>query len=177
MLRSCGGFVGRDGADARFREELVGAASHARADEEGESPMIENGKTVFIEYTLKLDDGTTADTNVGGEPLIFEQGTRQILPALEAELMGLKVDDTKQVKLSPEDGYGPVDPEAFREVETDSVPEDAREVGMLLLAQDPMGNRRPVRVHELSDEPIVLALNHPLAGQSVNFDIRVVGIE
>ena len=135
--------------------------SHVRAEEKGESPMIENGKTVTIEYTLKLNDGTTADTNVGGNPLVYEQGANQILPALEAELLGLQVEDTKRVTLSPEQGYGPVDPEAFREVETGSVPEDARQVGILLIAQDPMGNKRPVRVHEVKEGTIVLDLNHP----------------
>jgi FKBP-type peptidyl-prolyl cis-trans isomerase 2 len=139
--------------------------------------MIDNGKMVFIEYTLKLDDGTTADSNVGGEPLVFEQGAHQILPALEAALLGLRIDDTKQVSLSPEEGYGPIDSEAFREVELEAVPEDGRTVGMLLMTQDQMGNERPVRVHELREKTIVLDLNHPLAGENLNFDVRVLGIE
>jgi FKBP-type peptidyl-prolyl cis-trans isomerase 2 len=139
--------------------------------------MVEDGKTISIEYTLKLDDGTTVDTNVGGDPLEFEQGASQILPALESALAGLAVDDTKQVTLSPEDGYGAVDPGAFRTVELDAVPEDAREVGTLLIAQDQDGNRRAVRVHEVSEESIVVDMNHPLAGQTLNFDVRILGVK
>jgi FKBP-type peptidyl-prolyl cis-trans isomerase 2 len=111
--------------------------SPGRAEEEGNTLMVEDGKQISIEYTLKLDDGTTADSNVGGEPLIFQQGAHQILPALETELSGMKVDDSKQVVLSPEQGYGTVDPDAFRTVETDAVPAEAREAGAVLIAQDP----------------------------------------
>jgi FKBP-type peptidyl-prolyl cis-trans isomerase SlyD len=54
--------------------------------------VIQDGSTVGIEYTLKLEDGSTADTNVGGEPLVYVQGEQQILPALEAQLLGMKAE-------------------------------------------------------------------------------------
>jgi FKBP-type peptidyl-prolyl cis-trans isomerase 2 len=151
--------------------------SPGRAEKEGSIPMVEDGKQISIEYTLTLDDGTTADSNVGGEPLIFQQGAHQILPSLESELTGMKIDDSKQVVLSPEQGYGTVDPDAFRTVEMDAVPAEAREAGAVLIAQDPGGNRRPVRVHEVKGGEIVLDFNHPLAGQNLNFDVRILAIE
>ena len=153
---------------------LAAAAAHS---EKAESKVIEEGSTVSLEYTLKLDDGSTADTNVGGEPLKYQQGRSQILPALERELAGLKVNDTKQVTLSAEDGYGPVNPEAFQEVKPDMVPENARKAGARLVAQDGSGRKRIARVHEVTDDQIVLDLNHPLAGQTLHFDVRVVEIE
>lgn len=139
--------------------------------------MIKDGASVSIEYTLKLDDGSVADSNVGQEPLAYEQGKRQILPALEDELVGLAVGDQKNVTLSPEQGYGPVNPEAYQEVPLEVIPEDAREVGTQLVSTDGAGNRRVVRVHEVREEAVVLDLNHPLAGQTLHFDIRVIGIE
>ncbi len=145
--------------------------------EEGSAAVIEDGSKVSIEYTLKLEDGTTADTNVGGEALTYEQGGSQILPALETELMGLTVGDTKIVKLSAEQAYGQVDPNAVQEVELDQVPEEARKEGTILVAHDQGGNRRPVRVQEVRDEKIVLDFNHPLAGQALAFDVKIVGIE
>lgn len=139
--------------------------------------MIKDGASVSIEYTLKLDDGSVADSNVGQEPLAYEQGKRQILPALEDELVGLAVGDQKNVTLSPEQGYGPVNPEAYQEVPLEVIPEDAREVGTQLVSTDGAGNRRVVRVHEVREEAVVLDLNHPLAGQTLHYDIRVIGIE
>ncbi len=139
--------------------------------------VIEEGSTVSLEYTLKLDDGSTADSNVGGEPLKYQQGKSQILPALERQLLGLKVNDRKQVTLSAADGYGPVDPEAFQEVKREMVPEHAHKAGAQLLAQDGSGRKRVARVHEVTEERIVIDLNHPLAGQTLHFDVRVVDIE
>ena len=139
--------------------------------------MIEEGSTVSIEYTLSLDDGETADTNVGGEALVYSQGQQEILPALEEALIGLEVGDTKKVVLTAEEGYGLVDPDGFQDVEPDLVPEDARTVGTMLVASDPEGNQQPIRVHEVGEDNLVLDFNHPLAGQALNFDIKIVAVE
>ena len=110
------------------------AASPTLAQDEAqqqENLVIENGSTVSVEYTLKLDDGTTVDSNVGEEALSYTQGGSQILPALEEALLGLAVGDSKEVKLTAEQGYGSVNPEAFQEVPLDQIPEDARTVGTM----------------------------------------------
>ena len=139
--------------------------------------MIKNGSSVSIEYTLKLDDGTTVDTNVGEDPLTYKQGASQILPALEAALAGHRVGDTQAVKLTAEEGYGAIDPEAYREVALEVVPEGSREVGTTMIAKSPEGHEAQIRVHEVREQSIVLDFNHPLAGQALNFDIKVVKVE
>jgi FKBP-type peptidyl-prolyl cis-trans isomerase 2 len=156
---------------------LLLISTPARADDEGGAKVVENGKQISIEYTLRLEDGTTADTNVGGEPLKFEHGSSNILPALEAALVGMKVDESKQVKLSAEQGYGPVNPDAYQTVQLDAIPEEARQVGVVLVAQGADGRQQAVRVHEVNGDNVVIDFNHPLAGQSLTFDIRVVEIE
>lgn len=155
---------------------VFSVATVGRAQEE-ERVVIENGNSVSIEYTLKLDDGTTVDTNVGEDPLTYTQGSSEILPTLEAALLGLAVGDTKEVQLTAEQGYGPVDPAGFQEVELSMVPEDARTVGTMLVATGPEGQQQPIKVHELKEESIVLDFNHPLAGQALKFDIKVLAIE
>lgn len=139
--------------------------------------MIEDGRTVSIEYTLTLEDGTRADSNVGEEPLRFEQGRQQILPALERELEGMEVGEQKEVTLPPEQAYGPVNPDAFQEVEADRVPEEARHEGARLVAQDPTGKQHLIRVHERKGESLVLDLNHPLAGETLRFDVKILGVD
>jgi FKBP-type peptidyl-prolyl cis-trans isomerase SlyD len=139
--------------------------------------MIEAGSRVSIEYTLRLDDGSVADSNVGGPPLVYEQGRGQILPALEARLGEMAVDDTGQVTLSPEEGYGPVHPELFETVRPDVLPEEARKVGAALVSEDESGQKRHLKVHEIHDEGIVLDFNHQLAGERLHFDVRVLAIE
>ncbi len=145
---------------------------------EAEKPKtIEDGSTVSLEYTLKLDDGSTAETNVGGKPLKYQQGRSQLFPALERQLAGLKVNDTKQVTLTAAEGYGPVNPDAFQEVKRDRVPEHAHEAGAQLVAQDGAGRKRVATVREVKEDSILLDLNHPLAGKNLHFDVRILAIE
>lgn len=136
--------------------------------------MIEAGKTVAFEYTLRLDDGSVVQTNKGSEPLTYVHGENQLLPALERELEGLDVNDRKEIRLAAADAYGEVREDAFREVPADQIPEGARRVGAQLTAQ---GYDGPIRVHEVKGDTVVLDFNHPLAGQDLTFDIRVVSIE
>lgn len=136
--------------------------------------MIQPGKTVAFEFTLTLDDGSVVQSNKGGEPMTYVHGENQILPALEQQLEGLEVDEQKAVKLSAEDAYGDVKEEAFQEVPAAQIPEDARRVGAQLSAQ---GYNGAIRVAEVKEETVVLDFNHPLAGQDLTFDIRVVSIE
>lgn len=147
----------------------------ARA-EEGADAVVADGSHVSIEYTLSLEDGSVAGTNVGKEPLAFEQGKHEILPALEKALAGLHVGDSKQVTLTPEDGYGPVDPTLFQEVDAERIPEGARVAGAELAAQTEDGRQRLVRVHEVKGDKIVVDMNHPLAGKTLHFDVKIVAI-
>ncbi len=138
--------------------------------------MPEGNKTVSIEYTVFLADGSQVDSNVGGEPLVFESGQNQILPALEKALEGLSPGDTTRVTLSADEAYGPVLDEAFQEVATSLIPEQARHEGAVLVAEDESGQQRQVRVHEVKGETTVIDLNHPLAGESLTFDVKVIEI-
>ena len=145
--------------------------------QDDQTVAIEDGSSVGIEYTLTLEDGTAVDSNVGGNPLTFTQGTGEILPALEEALLGAKIGDTKKVQLTAENGYGAVNPAAFQEVPLDKLPEDARVAGTMLMAGGPDGQEHPVRVHEVNEETAVLDFNHPLAGKTLNFDIKILSIE
>jgi FKBP-type peptidyl-prolyl cis-trans isomerase SlyD len=139
-----------------------------------EEAVISEGKTVGFEYTLSLSDGTIVESNVGGDAFTYVHGERQILPALESALVGLAVDETRQVTLEPAEAYGEVNPEAFQEIPIERVPEEAREVGTTLGAP---GYEGPIRVHEIKEDTIVLDFNNPLAGKTLTFDIRIVSLE
>ncbi len=138
--------------------------------------MLKNGHKVALEYTVFLADGTQVDTNIGEDPLVFVLGSHQVFPALEQALLGLRVGDFKQVVLSADDAYGPVVQEAFREVDLEHVPESLRKVGSVLGLQDPSGGVYPVRIHQINGNRAVLDFNHPLAGQELRFDVKVVSI-
>ncbi len=138
---------------------------------------VADGNRVSIEYTLTLPDKTQVDTNVGKGPLTYTQGGQEILPALQKAILGLKVGETKNVTLSPEDGYGPVDPNALQEVNKDMIPEEARKVGTPLVTKDASGRPHRLRVQKVKEETVVLDFNHPLAGETLIFDVKVLKIE
>lgn len=157
---------------------LAAAGTHAEESEKKEEKtVIEAGSTVGLEYTLTLEDGTQVDSNVGGEVLRFEQGSGRIIPGLDKELTGMKVGETKQVTIAPEEGYGQVNPDAFTEVPVSELPEDAREAGMALVGRDAEGNTRHLRVHKIEADTATLDFNHPLAGKTLIFDIKIREIQ
>ena len=139
--------------------------------------MIKNGQKVSLEYTVFLDDGTQIDTNVGEAPLTFVFGSNQVFPALEQAITNLNTGETKQVLLAAEDAYGPVVPEAFREVDATAVPATHRYEGAVLGVQDPQGGVFPVRVHKIAEKKVVLDFNHPLAGRSLRFHVKLVDVD
>ncbi len=139
--------------------------------------IIAEGSKVSIEYTLKLGDEGVVDSNVGEEPLSFVHGKNQIVPGLEKELEGLKAGDTKEVEVSPKDGYGPLNDKAFVEVPIDEIPEDARKVGATLQAENPTGEMVYPTVKEIKDKTLILDFNHPLAGKTLLFDVKVLDVQ
>jgi FKBP-type peptidyl-prolyl cis-trans isomerase 2 len=141
------------------------------------TPAIEKGSTVQLEYTLKDDAGAVLDTNKGQAPLTYTQGKEQILPKIERELAGLHTGDEKKVTVKPEDGYGPLDPSAQTEVPKEMLPSSALTVGTPLMARNAAGEGRPVRVKEIREQTVILDLNHPFAGKTLVFEVKVVGVD
>ena len=139
--------------------------------------IIAEGTKVSIEYTLKLEDEGVVDSNVGEEPLSYIHGKNHIVPGLEKELEGLKVGDTKEVEVSPQDGYGPLNDKAFVEVPKEEIPEEARKVGATLQAENPTGEMVYPVVKEIKDETLILDFNHPLAGKTLLFDVKILEVE
>ncbi|HSE04911.1 MAG TPA: peptidylprolyl isomerase [Methylomirabilota bacterium] len=139
---------------------------------------VQNGSTVSIEYTLKSDGGKVLDSNKGGKPLVFVQGQQQIIPGLERELVGMRPGEEKKVVVKAEDGgYGPVVPGAQQEVPKDAIPKEGLTVGTVLTARSGSGETRPVVVKEIKDKTVVIDYNHPLAGQTLHFDVKVLNVQ
>jgi FKBP-type peptidyl-prolyl cis-trans isomerase SlyD len=152
----------------------ISSFSYAQAPQ---AMTISHGKEVSLEYTLRLADKKVVDTNVAAEPLVFTQGSQQIIPGLEKRLEGMSVGQEKQVVVTPEEGYGPVNPQAIMEIPKEKLPSGPLQVGQVLEGQDPTGNPMYAKVTEVRDTTAILDLNHPLAGQTLYFDVKVLDIK
>jgi FKBP-type peptidyl-prolyl cis-trans isomerase 2 len=153
------------------------ALVHAAAAEEGSKPVVEAGRKVSIEYTLRLEDGTVVHTNAGGEPFVYEHGSGALLPGLEAALAGAALGETRQGTLPAEAAYGAIRPEFYSEVEASRIPEQDRRVGAELDYRDSEGEPLRVRVYEVRGDRIVIDFNHPLAGHAIRYEVKVVAIQ
>ncbi len=137
---------------------------------------VSNGKQVTLEYTMKLDDQSVVDTNVGREPLKVTQGRHEIIPGLEKALEGMAAGEKKKVTLAPTEAYGTVDPKAFQEVDKNMVPADAQKVGIQLEGKTADGKTVYPRISEVKNDTVVLDFNHPLAGKTLHFDVKVLDV-
>jgi FKBP-type peptidyl-prolyl cis-trans isomerase SlyD len=168
-----------------FWRLLVGAATlnmfvstgAFAAEKSKENNVVKDGTVVSLQYTLSGEDGKTIESNKGKEPLKYTQGSHQIVPGLEKGLAGMKMGEEKRVKVTPEEGYGPVDPKGFQEFPKEKIPSEGLKVGSVLMAKGPQGQQVPVRVHEIKEKTVVLDLNHPMAGKTLVFDVKVLDIQ
>jgi|SRR5713226_3488406 len=156
---------------------MLFSAPYTSAQNTKEEKVVKSGAVVSLQYTLTGDDGMVIDSNKGKEPLKYTQGQKQIIPGLEKEIAGMKVGGEKHVKIKPEDAYGPVNSKAFQEVPKEKIPTEALKIGTTLMARSPEGQSLPVRVKEIKEKTVVLDLNHPLAGKTLTFDVKVLDIQ
>ena len=137
---------------------------------------VQNGVVVSMEYTLKVD-GEMIDSSEGHDPLEFLSGYGNIIPGLENEMIGMKVGDSKDVVVPPAEGYGEYDEEAFMDVPRDQFPKDMPvEEGLELTVRDDSGQGRYARIESVEGGTVRLNFNHPLAGDELYFNVKVVGL-
>ncbi len=141
---------------------------------------IEKGNKIKVEYKGSLDNGPVFDSSEGKGPLEFTAGEGKVIPGFDNAVIGMEVDEEKDVKIECKDAYGEKNPELLKKVPKTNLPEDARDkvvAGMVLAMQTPQGQQVPVKVEAVGKEDFTIDLNHPLAGQNLNFKIKIVSIE
>lgn len=135
-----------------------------------------SGDTVRVHYTGRLDDGSTFDSSQGREPLEFTLGEGQVIPGFEDGVEGMSPGEEKTVTIPSDQAYGPRSDEMMLVVDRAQFPDHIRpEVGQQLqMSQD--GRVAIVTIVDVGDESVTLDANHPLAGQDLTFDLRLVEI-
>jgi FKBP-type peptidyl-prolyl cis-trans isomerase SlyD len=156
---------------------LFFASAAFSAQSAKDDKVVKDGEVVSLQYTLSGEDGKTIESNKGKEPLKYVQGKHQMIPGLERELAGMKVGQEKHVKVKPEDAYGPVDPRAIQEFPKEKIPPEGQKVGAVLTARGPQGQVIPVRVKEVKEKTVVLDMNHPMAGKTLVFDVKILDVQ
>lgn len=137
---------------------------------------VSDGQIISMEYTLRVK-GEVLDSSEGGEPLEFLQGVGAIIPGLENALYGMTLNESKQVTVQPAEGYGELDEEAFADIPRQDFPEHLPlTLGTELQVQDEHGQPMYARIRAVTDEYVRLDFNHPLAGQELDFQVKIIGL-
>lgn len=141
------------------------------------SEAVQNGQTVSVHYVGTLNDGTEFDSSkTRGEPISFQTGQGGVIPGFNNAVIGMQVGESKSVSLEPSEAYGDVNPEAVQLVPKDAFPSEMDlQVGMQVQGSGPQGDF-PAVIDSITEEGVTVNMNHPLAGQTLNFAIELVDI-
>ncbi len=140
---------------------------------------VQRESAVLVHFTLKLEDGSTAEsTRANGKPALFRLGDGSLSAALEQALLGLKAGETKQFNLEPEDAFGGVSPDLIQYFSRrDFIDAGEPEVGAIMLFSGMGGSEMPGVIREVSGDSITVDFNHPLACRRIQFDVEVLEID
>ncbi len=140
--------------------------------------VVQQGDLVKVHYVGTYEDGSEFDSSEGGTPLEFTMGEQQVIPGFEQAILGMAVDDKKQVKIEAVDAYGEYDEDQVATVERAMLPDEMElEVGLQLQAETEIGVPLVVTIIAVDGDEVTLDGNHPMAGKVLNFDLHVVEIE
>ena len=137
---------------------------------------ITKNSVVAIDYTLTGDDSKVIDTSNGRRPLEYMHGQGNIIPGLESALEGKGEGQSLEVSIAPKDGYGEYNPKLVQQVPRANFGSiDKIEIGMQFQARTPQGVH-VVRVVNVDPQSVTVDANHPLAGKTLHFDVKVVSV-
>jgi FKBP-type peptidyl-prolyl cis-trans isomerase SlyD len=128
---------------------------------------------VSLDYSLHLGDGAIVDSSAEGEPLVYLHGSGQIIPGLERQLEGLTPGEARQLTVAADEGYGEHDPKAIQEVDQKAFGDRALTAGDEFIAVDDQDNEIPVRIKAVQGGKVTVDFNHPLAGKTLHFNVKV----
>ena len=139
--------------------------------------LIGKDTVVTFHYTLKNKEGEVLDSSEGSDPLVYLHGYSQIVPGLEGALVGKTSGVSLQVTVSPADGYGERRDEMVITLPRTqgNLPEDI-EIDFIVELVSPEGEELPARVVKLTETEITLDANHPLAGETLFFDVQLTDV-
>ena len=136
-----------------------------------------DGDLVKVHYTGKLKDESVFDSSQDGEPLEVTLGSGQVIPGFEKAVVGMSVGDSKTFEIAAAEAYGSYRDELVVEIDKERIPEDLTvKVGQQLVLRQAEGPTIRVMVTDMSDQSVTLDANHPLAGEDLTFEVKLIEI-
>ena len=138
---------------------------------------IKKGNKIIVEYTGSLETGEIFDSSEQHGPLEFEVGSGQMIAGFDAAVLGMELNEEKEIDLPPGEAYGEHRNDLLKKIPRKDLPSEPQpQAGLILTLQLPDGQQFPALITEVTDDGVVIDLNHPLAGKTLRFKIKVVAI-
>lgn len=142
---------------------------------------VKTGDKIAVHYTGWLENGEKFDTSIdSGETFKFQVGAGMVIKGFDDAVIGMKIGDKKKITLAPEEAYGPKSDKHIFDVDKSMFPEGAQIVkGSVFEMHSDHGDIIPVTIIDVREKEVILDANHPLAGQTLIFEIELMetGIE
>ena len=142
--------------------------------------VIKKGDLIAASYEGRFEDGEIFDASSkeGHEhPLEFTAGIGQVVPGFDNAILGLEKGQEKEFTLKPSEAYGEYNKQLQQKVPRDQLPKDQEpEVGMTIIAKTPDGSQFPIQITAVNEKEVTLDMNHPLAGKTLIFKIKILDI-
>ncbi|MDC0609392.1 FKBP-type peptidyl-prolyl cis-trans isomerase [Vibrio sp.] len=141
--------------------------------------QINSSSTVTLHFTIKLKDGSVADSTYNqSKPAKFVMGDGSLSPNFEQHLVGLNAGEKRSVELTAEDAFGLPNPDNIHHLDKSKFAgADSVEVGTIMAFSGPDGMEIPGIITAIEGESVTVDFNHPLAGQDVIFDVEIVSVD
>jgi len=143
-----------------------------------EKKVIASDSEVLMHFSIKLADGSAVDsTKVDNKPAKFVMGDGSLTPGFEECLLGLAEGSSETFTLAPESAFGLPNPDNFHYVELSKFSAEVpAEIGTIITFNQPDGTELPGIVREIVADSVTVDFNHPLAGQTVTFEVDVLEV-
>ena len=141
------------------------------------SEKVKQGDIVLVDYTGTFENGEVFDSSLGKQPLAVTMGKGQVISGFEKALFEMAEGEEKTITLPPEKAYGDYNKNLIQDVSKENMAENVNlKVGEKLYAVDSNGFQKEATIVSLNNNTITIDLNHPLAGKTLNFKIKIIEI-
>lgn len=145
------------------------------------APVVQESSYLTLHYRLSSMEGEDIVSTFGGSPATFQFGAGQLAAPLEALLLGLTEGAHRRFELAPEQAFGPRNPELFQRLSRKTLEEnsqlgEAYRIGDLVEFNAPGGGHFAGVLCQIDEESALFDFNHPLAGQPVRFEVKIIGV-
>ncbi|UBO73534.1 FKBP-type peptidyl-prolyl cis-trans isomerase [Aeromonas rivuli] len=143
------------------------------------SKLISHDSTVLFHFTIKLEDGSVADsTQLHGKPARLTMGDGSLTDTFEQCLLGLRQGEAKSFTLAPEQAFGLSNPDNIYHLDRAKFGADVEPtVGAIIVFDQPNGGELPGIVRAVEGISVTVDFNHPLAGHTVTFEVEILAVD